>query len=169
MQRVQEIQEFANNRGRTIADEDIVDTIYTLVYSTGLFYDDFNRWDDKQRDGKNWANFQSHFQAAQRKYKRKQKPSTRAGGYHGANNIKYMDGTHDALINLATAAAADRETMMLKCNTIAYLTKTVAALTRQLQKANTGYKRGSGMSVDRHIQENPKWVNGKHVRYLGGY
>ena len=40
VQRVQEIQEFANDRGRTIADEDIVDTIYTLVYNTSLFYDD---------------------------------------------------------------------------------------------------------------------------------
>ena len=34
------------------------------------------------------------------------------GGYHGSNNLREMDGMHDALINLATADAADRETMM---------------------------------------------------------
>ena len=112
VQRVQEIQEFANDRGQTIADEDIVDTIYMLEYNTGLFYDECDKWEDKQRDRKTWANFQAHFQAAQQKYKIKQKSSTRTGGYHGANNIKEMDGTKDALINLATAAAAYRETMI---------------------------------------------------------
>ena len=80
-----------------------------------------------------------------------------------------MDRTHNALINLATAAAADRETMMSQCKTIADRTKTVAALTRQLQQATTGYNRGSGMPVDREIQANPKWVNGKHVRDVRGY
>ena len=39
VQRVQEIQEFANDGGCTIADKNIVDTIYMLVYNTGLFYD----------------------------------------------------------------------------------------------------------------------------------
>ena len=62
--------------------------IYTLVYNTGLFYDDCDKWDDNQCDKKTWADFQAHFQATQQKYKRKQKLSTRAGGYHGANNIK---------------------------------------------------------------------------------
>ena len=126
-----------NNGRRTITNEDFVDTIYTLVYNTGLLYDDYDKWDDKQRDGKLWANFQAQFQAEQRKYKIKQKSSTCVGGYHGANNIKDMDGTHDALINLATADAAYRETMMSQCKNIADLTKTVAALTRQLQKATT--------------------------------
>ena len=112
VQRVQEIKEFANDEGRTIADEDIVNTIYTLVYNTGLFYDYCNKWDDRQRDKKTWANLQAHFQAAQRKYKKKQKVSTHAGGYHRANNLREMDGMQDSLINLATAAEANRETMM---------------------------------------------------------
>ena len=67
VQQVQDIQEFANYIGRTISDEDIVDTIYTLVYNTGLFYDDCDKWDEKQRDEKNWANFQAHFQSAHQK------------------------------------------------------------------------------------------------------
>ena len=79
VQWLQEIQEFANDGERTIADKNIVDTIYTLVYNTGLFYDDCDKWDDKQRDEKTWSNFQAHFQAAQRKYKRKQKFNSRGG------------------------------------------------------------------------------------------
>ena len=50
-----------------------------MVYNTGLFYDDCNKWDDRKRNEKPWANFQAHFQAAQRKYKSKHKVSTRAG------------------------------------------------------------------------------------------
>ena len=66
-----------------------------------------------------------------------------------------MDGTHDALINLATEAAEDKETMTAQNKTIADLTKTVAALTRQLQKATTGNNRGPGLPRDRRIQTNP--------------
>ena len=39
VQRVHEIQEFLNDGGRTIYDKDIFNTIYMLVYNTGLFYD----------------------------------------------------------------------------------------------------------------------------------
>ena len=63
-----------------ISNEDIVDTIYMLVYNTGLFYDECVKWDGKQHEEKTWVNFQAHFQAAQRKYKGKQKSSTCAGG-----------------------------------------------------------------------------------------
>ena len=88
MQRVQEVQEFANNGGGTITDKDILDTIYTLLYNTGLLYDNCDKLDDRQRDGKTWANFQAHFQSAQRKFERKQKVSTHAGGCHEANNLR---------------------------------------------------------------------------------
>ena len=54
------------------------------------------------------------------------------------NNIKNMDGTQDALINLAVSAAEDREIMMAQNKTIANLTETMVALTRQLQQATTG-------------------------------
>ena len=53
-----------------------------------------------------------------------------------------MDGTHDALIKLATEAAADKETMMTQFKTVADLAATVAALTQQLQKANAVKKGG---------------------------
>ena len=149
VQQVQEIQEFADDGGRTIADKDTVNKIYTPVYNMGLFYYDCDKWDKKQWVKKIWANFQAHFQSAQRKYATKQKSSMRAGGYHGANNIKDMDGTHGALIKIATDAEEDRETMMSQNKTIYELTETVAALTRQLQKATSGKNRGPGLPGDR--------------------
>ena len=80
-----------------------------------------------------------------------------------------MDGTHNSLINLATAAAEDREKMRLQCKTIAKLTRNVAALNRQLQQATTENNRVTRLPVDRRGQENYKWVNGKHFRDVGGY
>ena len=80
-----------------------------------------------------------------------------------------MDGTHNSLINLTTAAVEYRETMMSKYKTIADLTKTVAALTRKLQQETTGNNRRPGLPVDRRSQSNSKWVNGKKLRDVGGY
>ena len=80
-----------------------------------------------------------------------------------------MGGTHDDLINLATEAAADRETMILQCKTIANLTANVAAFNQQLHQANVVKHKGSEITVDRQGQSNPKCVNGKHVRDVGGY
>ena len=91
------------------------------------------------------------------------------GGYHGANNIKEIDGTHDALINLATAASEDREIMMSQSKIIADLTQTFAALTWHLQQETTGYNRGPRMPVNRRSQSNSKWVNRKHLQDVGGY
>ena len=80
-----------------------------------------------------------------------------------------MDGTHDALINPATAAVADRETMLSQCKTIANLTATVAALTQKIQQADAVYNRGYGIPVYKQGQANPKWVNGNRVCDVGRY
>ena len=71
---------------------------------------------------------------------RKCQPGKRV--YHGANNLRDMDGMHDAIINLARTAVANRETMMSQCKIIVNLTATVAALTHELQQANAVNNRG---------------------------
>ena len=67
VQRVQEIQEFATDGGRTITDDNILDKMYTIVYNNGLFYNDCDKCDNKERSDKTWANFQAHLQAEHRK------------------------------------------------------------------------------------------------------
>ena len=80
-----------------------------------------------------------------------------------------MDGTHYALINLATAATEDRDTMMTQCKTIADLTANISALTQKLQQANAANNRGSGTTVEIQEQANPKGVKGKHIHDVVGY
>ena len=57
-------------------------------------------------------------------------------GYHGKNNLrKTGEHTRDALINLATVAAEDKDTIMTQSKNIAALTTTIDNLTQQLQQA----------------------------------
>ena len=80
-----------------------------------------------------------------------------------------MDGTHDDLINIVTAAEEDIETMMSQNKTITDLTKNVATLTRQLQQETSGKDRGPGLPGDRQSQTHSKWVNRKQLQDVGGY
>ena len=93
-----------------------------------------------ERTKKPWAKFHAHFQASQRKYKMKQKVSTRLAEYQGAYNHQATgEETHKYLVNLEVVAAADRDTMMNQIKTISDLIKTTANLTQQLKKSDREY------------------------------
>ena len=120
IQRVQEVQEYARDGQRPIPENDIVDAIYTVIYNTGIFFDNCNDWDDKSARSKTWASFKQHFNAAQLKVRRRQKATTKMGGFHGANSIHHqeqqsqLDNAESALINMITAAAEDKQQMQQK-------------------------------------------------------
>ncbi len=129
---IKEIQTYAQAGNQTFTDHQIVDATYTIIYKTGFYYDDCDDWLDLPAADQTWANFQTHFTAAHRKAKRKQR-TTQSEGYHGANAALQIDtalqseneATIDALANMATAMSADRATM-------SQLTKSIAELTAQL-------------------------------------
>ncbi len=173
-QRVQAVQEYATDGKRPINKKDIMDAIYTVVFNTGMFYEDCEKWNDKDPTDMTWTNFQNHFIEAQRRLKRRQKATTKVGGYHGANAVvqDQLGQANDALINLAAAATADREMMQLQAKTIADQMRTINDLTQQvkdkdleiarLRNTNITPTPGSGGN-------NPKWINGKHIWDQGGY
>ena len=71
---------------------------------------------------------------------------------------------------MATAAAADRETMRTQSKTIADLTTTIANFNPQIKQATVKI---NTLNITR-VPENPpdmppKWVNGEHIRDAGGY
>ena len=99
------------------------------------------------------------------------KISTRLAGYHDVNNLRETgEDTHDALIKLATAAAAYRDTMMTQSYTISDLTATTTNLTQQLQQATVVI---NTLRIPREpetpINSPPKWVDGKHMCDAGRY
>jgi hypothetical protein len=70
---IKEIQTYAQAGNQTFTDHQIVDATYTISYKTGVYYDDCDDWLDLPAAEQTWANFQTHFTAAHRKAKRKQR------------------------------------------------------------------------------------------------
>lgn len=137
------VQEYAREGQRPIPEHDTVDAIYTVVYNTGIFIDDCNDWDDKDSAFKSWASFKQHFNAAQLKARRRQKATSKMGGFHGANSIHHqeqqsqLDNAESALINMITSAAEDREQVKQKDKIVADQVLLINALTPQLSAANS--------------------------------
>jgi hypothetical protein len=55
--RIQTIQEYVQAGNRTFTDQQIMDAAYTIVYKTGIYFDDCNDWLDKPPANQTWANF----------------------------------------------------------------------------------------------------------------
>ena len=194
IQRVQEVQEYARDGQRPISEHDIVDAIYTVVYNTGIFFDDCNEWDDKPMSSKTWLNFKQHFNAAQLKARRRQKATAKMGGFHGANSIQHqeqqaqLDNAENALINLMTTAAEDKEQMRQKDKIIADQVLLITSLNQQLLAANAKIlSLQANRPANRYTPPpsiptappptipatqtgtSPTWVDGKHKKDKGGY
>jgi hypothetical protein len=88
----------ASAGGDPLSAKRILRTAYLLVYDTGLYYEDLEKWDEEPETNKTWDNFQKHMRAAQTKLK-KRKTLNKNSGYHGANLAE------EDLINLVTGAA----------------------------------------------------------------
>ena len=91
-------------------------------------------------------------------------------GYHGAEKLREKgEDTHNALINLARAAAADRDTIMTRSKTITDLATTITNLTQQLQQATVRINiLKSTKEPETPTNKPPKWVDGKHIYDAGG-
>ena len=59
--------------------------LYTIVYQTGLLTEYYEKWDDKPRGDKRWANFQTQFMDAQCQMNYLQKQTLKQRWFHGAN------------------------------------------------------------------------------------
>jgi hypothetical protein len=74
-----------------------------------MFVDACREWGRRADATKTWAQFKIDFAQAHTKLG-EMTHTTQAGGYHNANNVSnYLNETGEALANLATATAADRD------------------------------------------------------------
>ena len=118
--KLQDIQEFSTDRGRSIAEVDITNVLYMVIYNTGAYYEECKKWSDKSTVEKTWENFQTFFQDAQRKLRKKRQAMKQKIGYHGMNAMipHGLYDTNEALINMAMAAVSDKETLSSKTRII---------------------------------------------------
>ena len=123
---IEDTMDFADAGGTPYSANQIVTNAYQLVFNTGLLPEACRDWRKKPADQKTWAIFKVDFADAHQDLRLSQ-GTAQEGGYHSANNAMdaFVARTADAFANLATASAADRQTL-------ANLTATNTELLQQL-------------------------------------
>lgn len=129
---IEECQEVADIGNQPFSHQQIVNAAYTLVYNTGLFFEDCKAWNRKLEADKFWDNFKTHFFEAHRELRQQQ--TTQQAGFHGANAAIANEQQVElltAIANLATATNSDRDKMK-------QMTEAIEKLTAQVKtQANT--------------------------------
>ena len=135
VKQIEDGQDYADDGGQPYTAEQLLRIAYTLVFKTGLYFEDCKTWNARPANQHTWDNFKIHFQTAQRLL-RDQMRTTKQAGFHS----NFAQHTHppltqppaeyqEALINLASSAAADRE-LLTK------LATSVAAINQHINKLN---------------------------------
>ena len=126
LQQVDDAQEYADAGGQPFTAAQLLTTALSLVFNTGLFFDDCKTWNRKDPADKTWTSFKNHFRDAYHQYRLQQK-TTQQSGFHAANSVQIQSDTAEALAHLANAASTDR-------NIVATLTASIERLTKQLSE-----------------------------------
>ena len=122
VQQLEDGQDYADDGGQPYTTDQLLRIAYTLVFKTGLYFEDCKAWNAKPNNEKTWTNFKAHFQRAQRLL-RDQLCTTKQAGF--TSNFAMQGQTQpppeyrDALVNLATSAAVDRELLNKLATTVA--------------------------------------------------
>jgi hypothetical protein len=133
-QQIQDARAFAVAGGQPYGAAMIVNVAYTLIFNTGLFLDACRAWQSRAIAGETWAQFKLDFATAHREF-RLTNQTAQQSRFHSSNMMieqgrdKSMQDTVDAIAQLGTATASDRDTA-------ATLTTTNAKLATQLEAAH---------------------------------
>jgi hypothetical protein len=109
----------------------IINVAYTIVFNTGLYPDACRAWQSRAIAAKIWTQFKIDFATAHREFRLTNRTAQQSG-FHSANMMieqgRYgsMQDTAEAIAQLATARASDRDT-------VATLTTTNVKLATQLE------------------------------------
>ena len=125
VQQLEDGQDYADDGGQPYTADQLLCIAYTLIFKTGLYFEDCKAWNAKPNNEKTWTNFKTHFQRTQRLL-HDQLRTTKQAGFtsnfaiqHHPNNTQPPPEYRDALVNLATSAAANRELLTKLATTVA--------------------------------------------------
>jgi hypothetical protein len=131
--KIQDCADYYEAGGVLIGHPQQINVGYAKIFATGHFMSACRQWNEKPLADKTWAQFKSHFAAAHRQHKQMQGESAATAGYHSANadvvqtEDQMDEATIGALVNLATATAADR-------GVVATLSEANARFVKQLEE-----------------------------------
>jgi hypothetical protein len=125
--RVKDAVDFAAAGNTPYSPAQVVATAYQLIYATNMFLDDAKVWKRQADDYKTWEHFKRDFAISHREFC-EAKITSAGAGYQSVNSV-YQHDTANAIANLATATAHDRQT-------VANLSATNSTLTLELTSVN---------------------------------
>lgn len=127
IKQIEDVMEVSDAAAQAYTDAQVLTLSYTLIYNTGLYFDECKAWNAKDAANKTWDNFKTFFLHAQAELcLQQQATSTRIGFSNYVNNQE--NEAADALANLATAQAAN-------CQAFCQLVTTNSELAEQLKSA----------------------------------
>ena len=123
--RIDDTVQYAADGNIAFTTEQILQTAYHAVSSTGYYNEACKEWRCKPEDNKKWVHFKQFFATKYHNRKEQNKVNTAQNSFHSANSAVNIT---QALDNLAMAAIYDR-------NIVAQLTK----INQQLTTTNTNF------------------------------
>ena len=134
IQQLEDGQDYANNGGQPYTTDQLLHIAYTLVFKTGLYFEDCKAWNAKPNNEKTWTNFKAHFHRTQRLLRDQLRTTKQAGftsniAIHPQNESQPPPKFCEALVNLATSAATGHKLLTT-------LATTVANINDHIQKLN---------------------------------
>ena len=159
--------ELADAGNQPFSPTQVVNTAYTLVFNTGLYFDECKDWDKKDPADKTWTDFKKHFLQAQRTLRLQQQTSQHAG-YHSniALDRDKENATNDALSCLTSAAESDRQSFAaLVTNNNDLANKLTAALAdiKSLQQDANNRNKSNPNNPHRNKNTSYCWTHGYKV------
>ena len=125
VQQLEDDQDYADDGGQPYTADQLLCIAYTLVFKTGLYFEDCKAWNAKPNDDKTWTTFKMHFHRAQRLLHDQLRTTKQAGFtsnvaiHHHPNVTQPPPEYREALVNLTTSAAADRKLLTTLATTVA--------------------------------------------------
>ena len=122
----------------------VLATAYQLIFTTGLFLEPCRVWNRRDAGYKTWAQFKIDFALSHREFREARVTTAGATDYannatsdvhEGASLVDHHEETLDALANLATATAHDRQSVATLTETNSLLTKELTTINAQLVTA----------------------------------
>ena len=138
---IEDAQDFAAAAGQPYSNNQLLTMAYNLVYATGLFFDDCKAWNRLPQNQKTMDHFKTTFQQAQRELRDQQRTAQQAGFQANGiwcqpatSNDNPLQETAEALANLATATASDRQALQNLTNTVKELSNQIKAKDKQIDE-----------------------------------
>ena len=131
---IEDAQDFASAAGQPYTNNQLLTKAYNLVYATGLFFDYCKAGNRLPSNQKTMENFKTKFQQAQQELHDQQCTAQQAGFQAigiwclpPKNNDHPLQETAEALANLATATASNRQVLQNLTNMVKELSNQIKA------------------------------------------